>query len=138
MPIRRFDVFAEYHRQEKNREGVPEDEAAGYGIWLAKVVAARRFGGSRSPGDLPDRKTGQSSEAEPPEKPHTKFRTLGDEPQTDETFEREIVRRMGERFYREVFSPAIARALEEGRPYTEVRDSIRRGWNVEAKESEGR
>jgi hypothetical protein len=45
---------------------------------------------------------------------------------------------MGERFYRDVFRPAIARALEEGRPYTAIRDSIRREWNVEAEESESR
>jgi hypothetical protein len=38
--IRRFDVFAEYTRQERQEKGYPEDEAKGYGIWLAKVVAA--------------------------------------------------------------------------------------------------
>jgi hypothetical protein len=126
MPIRRFDVFAEYHRLEERRKGVAEDEAAGHGIWLAKVVAARRFGGARPPGETRGAKAGAE------EKPGDKFRTLDDEPQTDETFEREIVRRMGEPFYREVFSPAIARALDEGRAYTEIRDSIRRAWNTEA------
>jgi len=130
MPFRRFDVFAEYHRLEERRKGVAEDEAAGHGIWLAKVVAARRFGGGRPPGETRGAKAGPGEK--PPEKPHDKFRTLDDEPQTDETFEREIVRRMGDRFYREVFSPAIARALDEGRAYTEIRDSIRRAWNTEA------
>ena len=43
-PIRRFDVFAEYTHQERREKGYPEDEAKGYGIWLAKVVASRRFG----------------------------------------------------------------------------------------------
>lgn len=42
--IRRFAVFAEYTRNERREKGYPEDEATGYGIWLAKVVAARRFG----------------------------------------------------------------------------------------------
>ena len=42
--IRRFDVFAEYTRQERIKKGEPEDVAAGYGIWLAKVVASRKFG----------------------------------------------------------------------------------------------
>jgi hypothetical protein len=42
--IRRFDVFAEYSRQEQEAKGYPEDEAKGYGVWLAKVVAARRLG----------------------------------------------------------------------------------------------
>ncbi len=35
--IRRFDVFAEYHRLERLRQGMPADEAKGYGLWLAKV-----------------------------------------------------------------------------------------------------
>jgi hypothetical protein len=39
QPIRRFDVFAEYTRQERHEKGFPEDQAKGYGIWLAKVVA---------------------------------------------------------------------------------------------------
>ena len=37
--IRRFDVFAEYTRQQRREKGFPEDEAKGYGIWLTKVVA---------------------------------------------------------------------------------------------------
>ena len=41
--IRRFDVFAEYTRLERLDRDYPEDEAKGYGIWLAKVVAARKF-----------------------------------------------------------------------------------------------
>jgi hypothetical protein len=42
--ICRFDVFAEYTRQQAIEEGMPPDMAKGYGLWLAKVVAARRFG----------------------------------------------------------------------------------------------
>ena len=42
--IRRFDVFAEVNRLKALQEGRPEDEAKGYGIWLAKVVAGRRYG----------------------------------------------------------------------------------------------
>ena len=42
--IRRFAVFAEYTRNERREKGYLEDEATGYGIWLAKVVAPRRFG----------------------------------------------------------------------------------------------
>jgi hypothetical protein len=44
QPIRRLDVFAEYTRQERREKGYPEDEAKGYGVWLAKVVASRRVG----------------------------------------------------------------------------------------------
>jgi hypothetical protein len=119
--IRRFDVFAEYTRQERREKGYPEDQAKGYGIWLAKVVAARRFGQkSSSDGKKPTKK--DAHEEEP------KFRSVGDELQTDETFDHDIIDRMGARFSDEVFVPAISAAREEGKTYETIRDMIRRGW----------
>jgi hypothetical protein len=41
--IRRFDVFAEFKRVEQISKGMPEDEAKGFGLWVAKVVASRKF-----------------------------------------------------------------------------------------------
>ena len=119
--IRRFDVFAEYTRQERCEKGYPEDEAKGYGIWLAKVVAARRFGQkSSSDGQKPSKK--DEREEEP------KFRSVGDELQTDETFDHDIIERMGASFYDGVFVPAIAAAREAGKSYESIRDTIRKGW----------
>ena len=43
-PIRRFDVFAEYTKLQALRDGMSPEEAKGYGLWLAKVVAARKYG----------------------------------------------------------------------------------------------
>src|SRR5215217_5884127 len=84
QPIRRFDVFAEYTRQERREKGVPADQAKGYGIWLAKVVASRRFG-QKSPAEstTPAKKREKTGE-EP------NFRSVGDELQTDETFDHDI------------------------------------------------
>jgi hypothetical protein len=125
QPIRRFDVFAEYTRQERREKGYPEDEAKGYGIWLAKVVAARRFGQkSSSDGKKPSKKDAHEEEHE--EEP--KFRSVGDELQTDETFDHDIIERMGPRFYDAVFVPAITKARDEGKAYETIRDTIRRGW----------
>jgi hypothetical protein len=121
--IRRFDVFAEFTRQERRAKGYPEDEAKGYGIWLAKVVAARRFGKSA---ESKAAKPGKVSKDEPEAEP--KFRTLGDELQTDETFDHDIIGRMGPEFYDDVFVPAISEAIAEGKDYTAIRDSIRKGW----------
>lgn len=126
--VRRFDVFAEYTRQEREEKGYPEDEAKGYGLWLAKVVAARRFGqqgqgkgeGSKARRKL-DAEAGD--EAEEP-----KFRSVGDEVQTDELFDRDIIGRMGTRFYDEVFVPAITAARKEGKSYETIRDAIRQEW----------
>jgi hypothetical protein len=127
-PIRRFDVFAEYTRQKAVQDGMPEDEAEGYGLWVAKVVAARRFGGG--PATPPPRK-GEGKEAEGKEEDHarkSKWHDLGGKPQTDELFEDEIVGRMGRHFYNTVFVPAIENAIAEGKSYTAIRDTIRKEW----------
>lgn len=113
QPIRRFDVFAEYTRQERREKGYPQDEAKGYGIWLAKVVASRRFGQkSSSDAKKPAKKAEREEDAREAE---PKFRSVGDELQTDETFDHDIIDRLGARFYAEVFVPAIAKAWEEGK-----------------------
>jgi hypothetical protein len=120
--IRRFDVFAEYTRLDRQAKGYPTDEAKGYGIWLAKVVAARKF----------NPKTGESrtSTAKKPG-PEPKFREIGDEIQTDQTFDIEIIHRMGPEFYKAVFSPAISKAKQDGEKYEDIRDSIRSDWKPE-------
>lgn len=123
LPIRRFDVFAEYSRLEGLKKGMAADEARGYGIWLAKIVAARRFGREKSSGDG---QADRGSRAEP--RLQGKWRLLGDEPQTDGLFKKEIVDRMGSDFYREVFQPAIQKSFAEGKKYMDVRDSIRSDW----------
>jgi hypothetical protein len=123
--IRRFDVFAEVNRLKALAEGRPADEAKGYGIWLAKVVAGRRFGRKT---DDERRQPPARERAEHDRHAHDRFRHAGDELQTDETFDREIVDRMSRAFYDEVFSPEVRAALESGQRYEQFRDSIRRGW----------
>lgn len=120
--IRRFDVFAEYTRLERLDKGYPDDEARGYGIWLAKVVASRKFSGKSDSGD------GKSSTGKKHPGPEPKFRSVGDELQTDETFDQDIVDRMGSRFYTKVFAPAIEEARDRGEKYEEIRDAIRKNW----------
>jgi hypothetical protein len=122
QPIRRFDVFAEYTRQERREKGFPEDEAKGYGIWLAKVVASRRFGQKAAADSTKSPQKRDRTEEEP------QFRSVGDELQTDETFDHDIIDRMGARFYDTVFVPAITAARAEGKSYETIRDTIRRAW----------
>src|SRR5690606_4792650 len=75
--IRRFDVFAEYNRQEAmQKKDMKAAEAKGYGLWLAKLVAARRGGRKATEGD--GRGQGERRERQPGE-----WRTLDDKPQTD-------------------------------------------------------
>lgn len=130
QPIRRFDVFAETKRLEAQAHGEPEDVAKGYGIRIAKIVASRRFGGAKTkshekkPKAKEDAATGDRFAGEG----GAKFRALDGELQTDETFDREIIDRMGPQFYDAVFSPAIQEALAEGRKYEQFRDTIRKNW----------
>src|SRR6476619_3276116 len=119
LPIRRFDVFAEYNRQKAIKDGMPEDEAAGYGLWVAKVVASRGFG--RGVGTSAAHKLGGAGgegDAETNEEEKPKWHSLDNKPQTDELFESEVVRRMGPEFYNTVFVPAIRDALEQDKSYT--------------------
>ena len=125
--IRRFDVFAEYRKQEEQSKGTPVDEAKGYGVWIAKVVAGRRFG--RAKGERAERpRVRQEGESAAEDRPEGRFKHAGDELQTDETFDREIVGRMGEAFYERVFAPAVRAAVEGGGRYEEFRDTIRAAW----------
>jgi hypothetical protein len=132
QPIRRFDVFAETKRLEALAHGEPDDVAKGYGIRIAKIVASRRFGGSTAKKTRHERD--DAAEKEPSSgsrfggEDGGKFRALDGEIQTDETFDREIVDRMGPEFYEVVFQPTIREALAAGRKYEQIRDTIRKDW----------
>jgi hypothetical protein len=73
------------------------------------------------------RRRRQEGHAKRPER-ESEWRTLDDEPQTDDLFDREIVQRMGPDFYRTVFAPAIREARRQGRSYEGIRDAIRKDW----------
>lgn len=122
MPIRRFDVFADFHRIKNEERGMPEDLAKGRAVWAAKVVAGRRYGGAPALGSA------RSEAKTPAQVVEEGYRTLGGVEQTGKTFDREIVNRMGPEFYQRVFHPAIERAVHEGKRYEDIRDEIRKGW----------
>ena len=88
QPVRRFDVFAETKRLEALAHGELDDVAKGYGIRIAKIVASRRFGGSKSKTTRHDK--GDTSEADSPSGSRfggeggSKFRALNGEIQSDE------------------------------------------------------
>lgn len=132
QPIRRFDVFAETKRLEALAHGEPEDVAKGYGIRIAKIVASRRYGGAAPKADRetskkPSRQSAADDRFEGDK--GSKFAALSGELQTDETFDREIIERMGPEFYDVVFfAPAIREALAAGRKYEQIRDTIRKDW----------
>ena len=128
LPIRRFDVFAEYNRLRALKKGLDDAHARGYGLWVAKVVASGggRRGVAEPKGARPE---GEAHHGEPPAHAEApEWHMLGDEPQTDALFDKEVVRRMGDDFYRQVFAPAIQQAFDEGKSYESIRDTIRKAW----------
>src|SRR5262245_21000031 len=95
-PIRRSDVFAEYRRQEALAEGLPPDEAAGYGLGVAKVVDSRKFGRAQAqplPSQAREPAARQEETPEGAERP--RWPRLEGEAQTDALCERQIVARRG-------------------------------------------
>jgi hypothetical protein len=115
--IQRFHVFAEYSRLEILSKGAPPDEAKGFGLWIARVVARRQWKELKQQDAHEWGTTGSD-----------KWLTLNSEPQTDQMFNEEIIESIGPEFYEEVFSPAIQRAFECGAKYREIRDTIRANW----------
>ncbi len=101
QPIRRFDVFTEYHRLERLRHGMPADEAKGYRLWLAQVVAARKFSKWKGLENL-DRQYQQEARAK--QYPSSKWRRLSGKEQTDQHFDNGIIERMGRDFYERLFA----------------------------------
>ncbi len=126
FPIRRFDVFADYNYVRNLEHDMPEDVARGRAIWAAKVVAGRRYGassGGSGGGSEKHEGNGEHQNAD-----DNAFRSVGGLLQTDETFQKEIVDRMGREFYDQVFHPAIEQAVAEGKRYEDIRDQIRKDW----------
>ena len=126
-PIRRFDVFAEYNRLRNEAKGMPEEAAKGEALWLAKIVAARKFATSvQRKAELSAKLKRKPGVTAPPG-----VRTIAGKPQTADLFDREIVERMGQEFYCRVFAPAIAHAYHAGEKYEAIRDRLRSPWNLE-------
>jgi hypothetical protein len=128
MPIRRFDIFAEYNRLHGLKHGLDEAHAKGYGLWVAKVVASgggRRIGAKAAVSATQAEREGAEAQQKPAEQ---EWHVLGGVPQTGALFDREIVRRMGPEFYAQVFVPAVDAAFAAGKSYESIRDAIRRDW----------
>lgn len=124
--IRRFDVFAEYNRLKAEHSGMPPEQAKGYALWLAKVIAARKFAKTAEKRAAMTELLGEGRDKL---RQGAQVLELGGEPQTAALFDRQIVQRMGEDFYRRLFAPAIARAVAEHQSYEKIRDTIRVPWN---------
>lgn len=95
-------------------EATPPTRHKGYGIWPARFVASR--------------KAGSKSSGKQHRGPEPKCSEFGDELQTDEILDQDIVEQMGHKFYLKMFSPAVAKAGDGGEKCGDIRDSIRKDW----------
>src|SRR5690242_3942458 len=123
MQIRRFDIFAEWNRLKAGtRKHMDEANARAYGLAVAKVVAARKFGGDQAEQTRELKQRARNEDTSTPW-----WEQLGS---TDE-FEQKIIERMGAPFYREVFQPMIQNAWDAGKSYEDIRDTFRNEWNAQ-------
>lgn len=125
MQIRRFDIFAEWNRlKAREKLKLSAGESRAYGLAVAKVVAGRKQ--RREAGNEPEQKDKKKeSEEKSAENDERWWEHLG----SDDEFRRVIVRRMGEDFYKDVFAPAVRKAWDAGKDYTDIRDTLRNPWN---------
>jgi len=121
--IRRFDVFATFNYVKNLHQGMPDAQAKGDAIWLAKVVASRGRG-------KPKNENKGTGNVRKPGDPAPVFKSLSGIPQTDEVFDKDIRNRMGAEYFDQVFLPKIREEYLAGRDYKEIRDCPhrKRGW----------
>lgn len=128
MAIRRFDVFATFKMVESMRQGMSKETAMAEGLWLAKLVASRRRGsgsGSKPGTSVKKNGTNYIKTGVVPGEP-SEWKELGGIPQTPDLFKKDVIDKVGEDFFENVFLPAIEKAYNDGKTYMDIRDSIRK------------
>ena len=122
LPIRRFDIFAEWNRlKARTRHKMKEADARAYGLAVAKVVAARKLHGAAPEQTRELKRRARQEEVDEPWWEH-----LG----SSQEFEQKIIERMGREFYTQVFQPAVQQAWDAGEHYEDIRDTLRNEWNA--------
>jgi len=112
--IRRFDIFAIFNMVSKKKE-MGDKFAKGYGIWLARMVAGRKFGGSKS-----GHKSGVSTGSNKSTGVQT-WMTLSGKPQTDKEYDKELENRFGTSNLHKIEN-FIEKAVFKGMSYEAIRD----------------
>jgi len=121
--IRRYDIFAITEYLKNLQKGLPEDVAKGDAIWLATLIASRKF----SRGKVQPRTVNGKKDKKLAEKNGiytSKWRMLSGKPQTDKVYDKNIIQRMGEDLYQIVLNK-VKELFEAGLDYMDYRDSVR-------------
>ena len=121
--IRRYDVFAITEYLKNLAKGLPEDVAKGDAIWLATLVASRKFSrGKVQPRTVKDKKDQRLAQKNGVFT--SKWRSLSGKEQTDKVYDKNIIQRMGEDLYQIVLEK-VREKFEAGLDYMQYRDSVR-------------
>ena len=122
--IRRFDIFAIFNKVSKEAE-LGDKHAKGYGIWMARMIAGKKFGASKPissnsnyhPGKENEKKNGSKKKG-------AKVQTwleLSGKPQTDKEYDGELLKRFGGANLI-ALETLIRKAYKKGLEYNLIRD----------------
>ncbi len=115
--IRRFDIFAIFNKVSKEAE-MGSKHAKGYGIWMARMVAGKKFGG----GAVTTGHTSAVATTTGAKKSGVKsWHELSGKPQTDKEYDKELVTRFGEPNLITI-EDFIRNAYKKGMKYEAIRD----------------
>jgi len=114
IKIGKWDIISEYHRIDWLKKGHTEEEAKIHGIVIA-IVGYRARMGKKPPSYKIERKGGEKGVSIEHRK---KERWI-----TPKDFDK-IIKKMGEKYYKEIFSPAIENLYNQGLSYKEVKEAV--------------
>jgi len=115
--IRRFDIFAIFNMTSKENE-LGKKYAKGYGIWMARMVAGRKFGAVAAPGH----QVGKGKDYSKTKVSGIQaWNMLSGKPQTDKEYEKELVKRFGEANLTKLEN-FVSKAYHKGMTYNAIRD----------------
>jgi len=125
IKIGKWDIISEYNRIDWLRKGNTEDEAKIHGIVIAIIGYKARTGKEKQPYKFETK--GKEKGVSITHRNKEKFVTA-------EEFDK-IVKKMGEKYYRTVFSPAIENLYNQGYSYDEVKKAVQIPSTIGAKVS---
>jgi hypothetical protein len=114
IQIGKWDIISEYHRIDWLKKGHTEEEAKIHGIVIAIVGYKTRMG-QATPLYKIEKKAGEKGVSVE----HRKK----DKWVTPKEFDK-IIKKIGEKYYKKVFSPAIENLYNKGYSYKEVKDAV--------------
>lgn len=125
IKIGKWDIISEYHRIDWLKKGSSEEEAKIHGIVIAIQGYKARMGKERQPYTFETK--GKEKGVSITHRNKEKFVTTED-------FDK-IIKKMGEKYYKTVFSPAIQNLYKQGYSYDEVKKALQIPSTIGAKVS---